>query len=68
MSEKIQRYEIFDGPHGQGFDLVERDTGQWVRAEDYDALAERVAGLELTIDRLLLLQRLGASIEVKEEK
>lgn len=62
----VKRYEIFDGKHGQGFDLVERDTGEWVRAEDYDALAERVADLELTIDRLLLLQRLGRSIEVKE--
>lgn len=67
MSENtVRRFEIFDGPHGQGFQLVERDTGEWVRADDFDALVERNKELETTLNRLLLLQRLGGRIEVKE--
>lgn len=62
----VKRYEILDGNPGHGYALVERDTGSWVSADDYDALAERNKDLEKTIDRLLLLQRLGGSISVKE--
>jgi len=62
---EVKRYEIMDRTWG-GYDIVERDTGEWVRAEDYDALVERNKDLEKTIDRLLLLQRLSVSVDVKE--
>lgn len=63
----VKRYEVFDGRNGMGFIIVERDTGEWVRADDYDALVERNKDLEKTIDRLLLLQRLGGHIDVSWE-
>lgn len=62
---EVKRYEIMDRTWG-GYDIVERDTGEWVRAEDYDALAERNKDLETTISRLLLLHEHGGSIILKE--
>ena len=62
MSE-VKRYDVYDFPYG-GHQMVEGDD--WVRSEDYDALVERNKDLEKTIDRLLLLQRLGISVDVKE--
>lgn len=61
----VKRYEIFDRTNG-GYDIVERDTGEWVRAEDFDALAERNADLEKTVERLLLLHEHGGRIILRE--
>lgn len=64
--EGPRRYDFFNGKNGMGFDCVEDEHGEWVRADDFDALDARNKDLEKTIDRLLLLQRLGHSVDVKE--
>lgn len=61
----VRRYEIFDRTNG-GYDIVERDTGEWVRAEDYDALVERNKDLETTVSRLLLLHEHGGRVILRE--
>lgn len=64
MSE-VKRYEVLDRTNG-GYDIVERDTGEWVRAEDFDALVEKNKDLELTVSRLLLLHEHGGRVVLKE--
>lgn len=65
IGRDVKRYEIFDRTNG-GYDIVERDTGEWVRADDFDALAERNADLEKTVERLLLLYEYGGRVILKE--
>ncbi len=62
MSEEVKRFDVLWNPGG--FEMVPGDD--WVRAEDFDALAERNADLEKTVSRLLLLHEHGGRVILRE--
>lgn len=62
VNPEVKRYEVNWTPGG--FEMIPGED--WVRAEDFDAVADRNADLEKTVAQLLLLQEHGGRIILRE--